>query len=145
MFSTEVSKQCSVNNGGCSHFCAMRNEQIVCQCSAGYELGADRMTCEPTGDTKEVNLSLETELTVLLQTLHTSHLHKWKLMGTLELHCANIDSELHPHTRPRPERKAGGRKPPLEINDSYKRPLKEEDGRLGSSCYMFHPFVSMMG
>ncbi|XP_036974338.1 coagulation factor IXb [Acanthopagrus latus] len=44
----EVSKQCSVNNGGCSHFCAMRNEQIVCQCSAGYELGADRMTCEPT-------------------------------------------------------------------------------------------------
>ncbi|KAM9348875.1 coagulation factor IX-like [Symphorus nematophorus] len=44
----EVSKQCSVNNGGCSHFCVMQAELPVCQCAAGYRLGPDKKTCEPT-------------------------------------------------------------------------------------------------
>ncbi|KAM9846433.1 coagulation factor IX-like [Aulostomus maculatus] len=44
----EVTKQCSVNNGGCSHFCVMQEEQVVCQCAAGYKLGPDKRTCEPT-------------------------------------------------------------------------------------------------
>ncbi|XP_076606529.1 coagulation factor IXb [Chaetodon auriga] len=44
----EVSKQCSVNNGGCSHFCVMQAEQVVCHCAAGYQLGPDRKACVPT-------------------------------------------------------------------------------------------------
>ncbi|XP_073335070.1 coagulation factor IX-like [Pagrus major] len=44
----ELSKQCSVNNGGCSHFCGTQEEQIVCKCAAGYQLGEDKRTCEPT-------------------------------------------------------------------------------------------------
>uniref|UniRef100_A0A667ZE48 Coagulation factor IX n=1 Tax=Myripristis murdjan TaxID=586833 RepID=A0A667ZE48_9TELE len=38
----EVAKQCSVNNGGCSHFCAMQSGHVVCQCAAGYTLGQDK-------------------------------------------------------------------------------------------------------
>uniref|UniRef100_A0A665U6M0 Coagulation factor IX n=1 Tax=Echeneis naucrates TaxID=173247 RepID=A0A665U6M0_ECHNA len=34
----EVTKQCSVNNGGCSHFCAVEGEYPVCHCAAGYRL-----------------------------------------------------------------------------------------------------------
>ncbi|KAK2882098.1 hypothetical protein Q8A73_022608 [Channa argus] len=45
----EVNKQCSVNNGGCSHFCLMSKDQPVCQCAAGYKLGSDKRSCEPTG------------------------------------------------------------------------------------------------
>ncbi|XP_070700029.1 coagulation factor IXb [Pempheris klunzingeri] len=45
----EVPKQCLVNNGGCSHFCVMQGEQAVCHCAAGYNLGPDKKTCEPTG------------------------------------------------------------------------------------------------
>ncbi|XP_071316269.1 coagulation factor IXb [Trachinotus anak] len=45
----EVSKQCSVNNGGCSHFCVMQAELPVCKCAAGYRLGPDKRSCEPTG------------------------------------------------------------------------------------------------
>ncbi|XP_051256528.1 coagulation factor IXb [Dicentrarchus labrax] len=43
----EVFKQCSFNNGGCSHFCVMQAELPVCQCAAGYQLGEDKRTCEP--------------------------------------------------------------------------------------------------
>ncbi|XP_045895566.1 coagulation factor IXb [Micropterus dolomieu] len=43
----EVAKQCSVNNGECSHFCAMQQEQAMCQCAAGYKLGTDKRSCEP--------------------------------------------------------------------------------------------------
>ncbi|XP_042354530.1 coagulation factor IXb [Plectropomus leopardus] len=43
----EVTKQCSINNGGCSHFCVMKEEVPVCQCAAGYSLGSDKRTCEP--------------------------------------------------------------------------------------------------
>ncbi|XP_044077859.1 coagulation factor IXb [Siniperca chuatsi] len=45
----EVAKQCSVNNGGCSHFCVMQGERAVCHCAAGYKLGPDKRSCEPTG------------------------------------------------------------------------------------------------
>uniref|UniRef100_A0A667YTG6 Coagulation factor IX n=1 Tax=Myripristis murdjan TaxID=586833 RepID=A0A667YTG6_9TELE len=45
----EVAKQCSVNNGGCSHFCAMQSGHVVCQCAAGYTLGQDKKSCEPAG------------------------------------------------------------------------------------------------
>lgn len=48
----EVAKQCSVKNGGCSHFCEMQQMLTVCQCAAGYQLGPDRKTCEPTGKRK---------------------------------------------------------------------------------------------
>uniref|UniRef100_A0A672FD15 Coagulation factor IX n=1 Tax=Salarias fasciatus TaxID=181472 RepID=A0A672FD15_SALFA len=41
--------QCSVNNGGCSHFCGMQTNRVVCRCAVGYRLGPDRRTCEPTG------------------------------------------------------------------------------------------------
>ncbi|KAM3869152.1 coagulation factor IXb [Diretmus argenteus] len=44
----EVSKQCSVNNGGCSHFCVMQSVNVVCQCAPGYKLGPDKRSCEPT-------------------------------------------------------------------------------------------------
>ncbi|KAG7516159.1 coagulation factor IX-like [Solea senegalensis] len=44
----EVTKQCLVNNGGCSHFCMMREELPVCQCAAGYKLGPDKRSCVPT-------------------------------------------------------------------------------------------------
>uniref|UniRef100_UPI0037E8EBD6 coagulation factor IXb n=1 Tax=Semicossyphus pulcher TaxID=241346 RepID=UPI0037E8EBD6 len=44
----EVTKQCSVNNGGCSHFCMMKEDQPVCRCAAGYTLGADKRTCKTT-------------------------------------------------------------------------------------------------
>ncbi|CAG5872329.1 unnamed protein product [Menidia menidia] len=45
----EVTKQCVVNNGGCSHFCVMQGRQAKCQCAAGYKLGADKKSCEPNG------------------------------------------------------------------------------------------------
>ncbi|KAI3373814.1 hypothetical protein L3Q82_022399, partial [Scortum barcoo] len=44
----EVTKQCSVSNGGCSHFCVMQGDRAVCQCAAGYQLGEDNRSCEPT-------------------------------------------------------------------------------------------------
>ncbi|XP_032431605.1 coagulation factor VII-like [Xiphophorus hellerii] len=45
----ETAKQCSINNGGCAHFCKMEGRQRVCHCAAGYEVGTDRKSCEPTG------------------------------------------------------------------------------------------------
>ncbi|XP_061755247.1 coagulation factor VII-like [Nerophis ophidion] len=45
----EISKQCSVNNGGCAHFCTMEAELAKCRCAHGYRLAADLRTCEPTG------------------------------------------------------------------------------------------------
>ncbi|XP_069575038.1 coagulation factor IXb [Brachyistius frenatus] len=44
----KLTKQCSVNNGGCSHFCVMRGTELVCQCAAGYSLGPDKKSCNPT-------------------------------------------------------------------------------------------------
>ncbi|XP_037322639.2 coagulation factor IXb isoform X2 [Pungitius pungitius] len=44
----ELKKQCSLNNGGCSHFCLMPADIPVCRCAAGYNLGPDKRSCEPT-------------------------------------------------------------------------------------------------
>lgn len=44
----EVTKQCLVNNGGCSHFCVMKADQAMCRCAGGYRLGSDKKSCEPT-------------------------------------------------------------------------------------------------
>ncbi|KAF7662518.1 hypothetical protein LDENG_00233700 [Lucifuga dentata] len=44
----EVTKLCSVDNGGCSHFCVTQSDHAVCRCAAGYKLGADKRSCEPT-------------------------------------------------------------------------------------------------
>ncbi|XP_056297160.1 coagulation factor IX-like isoform X2 [Pseudoliparis swirei] len=41
-------KQWSVHNGGCSHFCVIQAMIPVCRCAAGYRLGPDKKTCEPT-------------------------------------------------------------------------------------------------
>ncbi|XP_033834500.1 coagulation factor IXb isoform X1 [Periophthalmus magnuspinnatus] len=45
----ELAQQCSVDNGGCSHFCGLKEQQVVCFCAPGYELGPDHKTCTPTG------------------------------------------------------------------------------------------------
>lgn len=44
----EVAKLCSMDNGGCSHFCEMMDNRAVCKCAAGYQLGDDKRTCQPT-------------------------------------------------------------------------------------------------
>ncbi|KAM8898291.1 coagulation factor IXb isoform 1-T1 [Spinachia spinachia] len=44
----ELKKQCSLNNGGCSHFCLMTADIPVCRCAIGYNLGPDKRSCEPT-------------------------------------------------------------------------------------------------
>ncbi|KAG7258780.1 hypothetical protein CRUP_014296, partial [Coryphaenoides rupestris] len=44
----EIAKQCSVNNGGCAHFCAMQAMRTVCQCAHGYKLEADKKSCTAT-------------------------------------------------------------------------------------------------
>lgn len=43
-----VAKQCSVDNGGCSHFCEMKEQRVVCLCAPGYELSSDHRSCLPT-------------------------------------------------------------------------------------------------
>ncbi|XP_072301855.1 coagulation factor IX-like [Eucyclogobius newberryi] len=43
-----VAQQCEVDNGGCSHFCEMKEQQVVCLCALGYELDEDRRSCSPT-------------------------------------------------------------------------------------------------
>ncbi|XP_060941497.1 coagulation factor IXb [Limanda limanda] len=55
----ETNQQCSFNNGGCFHFCWMQDGIPVCRCAAGYRLGPDRRSCEPTGPFScgQVNLS----------------------------------------------------------------------------------------
>uniref|UniRef100_A0A3B3WJZ4 Coagulation factor IX n=1 Tax=Poecilia mexicana TaxID=48701 RepID=A0A3B3WJZ4_9TELE len=48
----EICKRCSVNNGGCAHFCKTERRRPVCYCAAGYKVGADGKSCEPTGKLK---------------------------------------------------------------------------------------------
>ncbi|XP_010893534.1 coagulation factor IXb [Esox lucius] len=43
----EVARQCDVNNGGCSHFCVVKDQHAVCGCAAGYTLAQDQTTCVP--------------------------------------------------------------------------------------------------
>uniref|UniRef100_A0A665U7T4 Coagulation factor IXb n=1 Tax=Echeneis naucrates TaxID=173247 RepID=A0A665U7T4_ECHNA len=47
-----------VNNGGCSHFCAVEGEYPVCHCAAGYRLKPDKRSCEPIGKNNNNNKSL---------------------------------------------------------------------------------------
>lgn len=49
VFFPELSKQCSEDNGGCSHFCVMKGNLPVCKCAHGYTLAEDKRTCESTG------------------------------------------------------------------------------------------------
>ncbi|XP_077147052.1 vitamin K-dependent protein C [Ranitomeya variabilis] len=43
---------CSINNGGCNHFCieAENSTSRRCSCASGYKLGNDFRTCQPAGD-----------------------------------------------------------------------------------------------
>ncbi|XP_020775714.1 coagulation factor IXb [Boleophthalmus pectinirostris] len=43
-----VARQCSMDNGGCSHFCEMKDQQVACLCAPGYELGPDHSSCIST-------------------------------------------------------------------------------------------------
>lgn len=79
---SEVSKQCSVNNGECSHICVMKADVRVCQCAAGYQLRRDKKTCEPTGDIKPQVRAQQSKRSAL-------QLHKWKQMGTMLRHIMN--------------------------------------------------------
>ncbi|OCT78784.1 hypothetical protein XELAEV_18029874mg [Xenopus laevis] len=44
-----VYSNCSLNNGGCSHFCTqpMNSTRRVCSCAMGYKLDEDHHTCQP--------------------------------------------------------------------------------------------------
>ncbi|XP_067016159.1 low-density lipoprotein receptor-related protein 6-like [Acropora muricata] len=41
-----VSNQCHINNGGCSHFCAVTSSSPLCVCPTGFALKQDERTCE---------------------------------------------------------------------------------------------------
>uniref|UniRef100_A0A8B9T8R3 Vitamin K-dependent protein C n=1 Tax=Anas platyrhynchos TaxID=8839 RepID=A0A8B9T8R3_ANAPL len=52
-FSPEVKyTNCSVNNGGCEHFCKddPANQCRYCSCASGYQLKDDHTMCEPVGE-----------------------------------------------------------------------------------------------
>lgn len=52
IFSTEVKyTNCSVNNGGCEHFCRddPANQCRYCSCASGYQLMTDHTMCKPVG------------------------------------------------------------------------------------------------
>ncbi|XP_035986496.1 endosialin-like [Fundulus heteroclitus] len=38
---------CEQDNGGCEHFCRQTGGQIFCDCTDGFHLRYDRLTCEP--------------------------------------------------------------------------------------------------
>lgn len=42
---------CSVNNGGCQHFCRddPANQRRACSCASGYQLMNDHTMCKPVG------------------------------------------------------------------------------------------------
>ncbi|KAJ3589106.1 hypothetical protein NHX12_009954, partial [Muraenolepis orangiensis] len=44
----EIAKQCSLNNGGCAHFCVMQRARTACQCARGYRLEDDNKSCTAT-------------------------------------------------------------------------------------------------
>ncbi|RVE64047.1 hypothetical protein OJAV_G00142440 [Oryzias javanicus] len=62
--------QCSINNGGCMHFCGMQERRAVCHCAAGYKLGLDKTSCEPTEEFScgRVNLGTDTRSILRQQT-----------------------------------------------------------------------------
>nr|XP_046266731.1 coagulation factor IXb [Scatophagus argus] len=92
----EVSKQCSVNNGGCSHFCVMQADLPVCRCAAGYHLGPDKRTCEPTEHFScgRVNLSSNAITRRIADPLLSTHNSErnWTSSGTLQDDYSDINT-----------------------------------------------------
>lgn len=44
----ELYESCSIKNGNCKQFCKMNNNKnVVCSCTAGYQLAGDKKSCEP--------------------------------------------------------------------------------------------------
>ncbi|XP_054430925.1 vitamin K-dependent protein C isoform X6 [Pteronotus mesoamericanus] len=41
---------CSVDNGGCAHYCLEEKGKRYCSCAEGYGLGDDHLQCEPKGE-----------------------------------------------------------------------------------------------
>ncbi|XP_023565508.1 vitamin K-dependent protein C isoform X7 [Octodon degus] len=39
---------CSVDNGGCAHYCLAEGESRRCSCAPGYQLADDHLQCEPS-------------------------------------------------------------------------------------------------
>ncbi|XP_056911430.1 coagulation factor IXb isoform X2 [Takifugu flavidus] len=83
----EVSKQCSVNNGGCSHFCVMQGDISVCHCAVGHRLGPDKKSCEPTDQFScgHINMSFSSKSNVqrrsLMQKLEANRTFSSILLG----------------------------------------------------------------
>lgn len=47
----EVSySNCSVNNGGCAHYCLVEGDARRCSCAPDYKLADDHLQCEPVGE-----------------------------------------------------------------------------------------------
>ena len=38
---------CDVNNGGCSHVCKKKGDEVLCECPIGFELARNTKTCVP--------------------------------------------------------------------------------------------------
>ncbi|XP_078088474.1 coagulation factor X-like [Mustelus asterias] len=43
----EIPKLCSLENGGCQHYCRVQRDRIKCTCVDGYALGIDEKSCIP--------------------------------------------------------------------------------------------------
>lgn len=43
---------CSVDNGGCGHYCLEEEGRRRCSCASGYGLADDHLQCEPKGELK---------------------------------------------------------------------------------------------
>lgn len=103
-----MSKLCSVNNGGCSHFCELQAERSVCRCAAGYRLGSDKRTCEPTGKIKwqNQNTAVSRGAVRVLYTLKhdTQYIctngNKWEQSWNSGPHYKLNRACLLPHMRP---------------------------------------------
>ncbi|XP_068456183.1 coagulation factor IXb [Clinocottus analis] len=95
----EVNQQCSVNNGGCFHFCVMKAEIPVCQCAAGYRLGPDKKSCEPTEQFScgHVNMSPSSGTKSMTpRSSNTTHVFKIKYNSSSTLEDDYYDEDISP-------------------------------------------------
>lgn len=54
LFCPEVRfSNCSVDNGGCAHYCLEEGGARRCSCAPGYQLGDDHQQCEPRGESAD--------------------------------------------------------------------------------------------
>ncbi|KAA8586765.1 coagulation factor IXb [Etheostoma spectabile] len=108
----EVTKQCLVNNGGCSHFCVMKAKIPVCQCAAGYELGPDKKSCEPTEQFScgRVNTSLTSRTRSILTPRSSSTTHSSE---TKNNSSDILEDDLYDYL--------------THLEDNYDQPLNESD------------------